>query len=168
MIETDRLMLRPTNTDDLGLYCSLLTDDEVTQFLPFGQPYRDEVIRKELSNRIDHWQKHEFGTFTIIRKTDGSKLGYVGVEETSSPTCFDIRYAVVLQEQGQGVAFEAALACLDFSFKQGHMARIYGVAVPQNTRSVHLLEKLNMSPHVGIDFYSDSSLSYFSATNPHL
>lgn len=168
MIETARLMLRPTNPDDLELYCALLTDDEVTQFLPFGQPYRDEVIRKELMNRIAHWQQYEFGTFTIIRKSDGKKLGYVGVEETNSPTCFDIRFAVVPQEQDKGVAFEAAFACLDFTFKQGRMERIYGVAIPQNNRSVHLLEKLNMHPHLGIDFYSDDSLSYFSATNPHL
>ncbi len=168
MIETDRFTLRPVSADDLGLYCSLLTDDEVTQFLPFGEPYRDEVIRKELLNRIDHWKKYEFGTFTIVRKSDGQKLGYVGVEETSSADCFDIRYAVVPQEQGHGVAFEVALACLDFAFKQGGMTCIYGVSVPQNIRSVHILEKLNMLPNFDVDFYNDNSLRYFSATNPHL
>jgi len=168
MIETARLLLRPPQADDLDLYCALLTSAEVTYFLPFGRPYRDEQIRQELEKRLEHWRANGFGSFTVIEKDQGRKVGYVGVEQTQDPACFDIRYAIIPEAQGQGLAFEAAQACLSFSFKHSELALVYGVAVAENLASIGLLKKLGMQPSASAGFYACDDLRYFSLANPHL
>lgn len=163
MIETENLTLVPTSKDDLDIYRELLSCSVVTRYLPSGKPYTDEQIHTNIKNRIAHWAKHGFGTFTVLDKAgDGKKLGYVGVEESPDPTIFEIRYAILPETQGRGVAQEAAKACLAFTFEKGKLSKIYGVAVNQNFASIRVLEKLGMHPEPDINFYGFDELVYFS------
>ncbi|GLQ74185.1 GNAT family N-acetyltransferase [Vibrio penaeicida] len=163
MVETEHLILVPTSHSDLDIYKELLSSAIVTRYLPSGKPYTDNQIQTNIKNREAHWLKHGFGTFTVCQKSDRSKkLGYVGVEESPEPNVFEVRYAIVPEAQGHGVAQEAARACLDFTFQTSKLSKIYGVAVNENYPSIKVIEKLGMQPEPDAHFYDFNELLYYS------
>ncbi|GAM69404.1 acetyltransferase [Vibrio sp. JCM 19236] len=88
------------------------------------------------------------------------KIGYAGVEKIPDSTFSDIRYGLLLEYQGQGYAFEAAKAVLDFTFGIGKVAEIYGVAVVGNFASEALLKKLGMQSSEKRLYDSDDLLTF--------
>ena len=57
----------------------------------------------------------------------------------------EIGWALHSDYRGKGYAFEAAHACLEHGFSALHLHRITATCDPQNTRSIHLAEKLGMT-----------------------
>jgi len=144
MIETDRLILSPVALDDSDIYIKLLTCEATTRYLPGGKPFSLKYIEKYVLEKVQHWARG-FGTFIISLKDKPSvKIGYAGVEQIPETNFNDIRYALLPEYQGNGYAFEAAKATLNFTFETGVVSEIYGVAVVENDPSVRLLQKLGM------------------------
>ncbi|MCG7588467.1 GNAT family N-acetyltransferase [Photobacterium sp. OFAV2-7] len=157
-IETSRLFLRPVSKSDLDLYRKLLSCPITTRYLPGGKPFDDDYIKSYLANRVKHWEQG-FGTFAIFSKAEpGIKLGYAGVEQTTTPDCSDIRYGITLEENGKGYALEAAKAVLDFTFGLGLHHKIYGVAVIDNHASVKILKRLGMKEENAVRLYDSDDL----------
>ncbi|USD66806.1 GNAT family N-acetyltransferase [Vibrio sp. SCSIO 43136] len=167
MIETKRLQLTPVEPKDLELFQKLFRCPETTKYLPGGQPYDDDYIEQYLEQKQEHWLRG-FGTFVVVDKTAPSvKLGYAGVEEIDDSNLLDIRYALLPEFQGQGYALEAARAAIEFTFEREGCAEIFGVAVPANSPSVSLLEKLGMTRRNDLRLYPDNSLVTMSISNPN-
>ncbi|MHC6527328.1 GNAT family N-acetyltransferase [Vibrio proteolyticus] len=159
MLQTDRLLLRPVHREDMDVYRQILSCPQLTRFLPKGKPYTESEISQHVVNRVDHWRRHEFGSFVILDNTDAQrKLGYVGVEESPQPGCFDIRYALVRDALGLGLALEAAQSVVQFIFSHNKLKRIYGVSLVDNQPSLAVLRKLAMKPARNVDLYGDRSL----------
>lgn len=165
-LKTQRLLLTPVSIEDMALYEQLLSCPITTQFLPGGQPYSLSRIHHYVDNRIKHWQKHGFGTFTVAVASDPArKMGYAGVEHVAdNPEYVDIRYGVLLSETGKGYAFEAASAVLKQTFATTALTEIYGVAVADNKASVHLLKKLGMQAAPTQKLYEGEGLMTFSVS----
>lgn len=143
MIETERLILRPTRLDDLQLYQTLLQDLDVVRYLPGGEPYSSDYITNYVTERAVHWDKG-FGTFTVMLKEQPHvMIGYAGVEQLSDSPNHDVRYGLLPEYQGRGYAFEAAKAAVDFVLAN-YLVEVFGVAVKANVPSLKILKKLGM------------------------
>lgn len=165
MIETDRLILRPVMVEDLDIYTKLLTCKVTTLYLPGGKPFSLKYIEKYVSAKTEHWFKG-FGTFIISLKSDPSvKIGYAGIEQVPNTNFHDIRYGLLQKHQGNGYAFEAAKAVLNFTFGTGLISEVYGVAVHENQPSIKLLKKLGMI-ECNERLYDADNLLSFSTTTP--
>ncbi|MDB1125080.1 GNAT family N-acetyltransferase [Vibrio algarum] len=144
MIKTERLLLTPVTEQDLDIYTQLLTCPETTRYLPGGKPFGLDYIEKYIPQKIAHWDKG-FGTCIVSLIDEPSvKIGYAGVELIPEINLCDIRYAILPKYQGQGYAFEAAKAVIDFVLENELVTEVYGVAVTENQASVQLLYKLGM------------------------
>lgn len=144
MIETDRLILRPVSIDDIDIYSELLTQPDITQYLPGGEPFSVDYIKQYVPTKVQHWEKG-YGTFVVcLRDNPSIKIGYAGVEQIPDTSFNDIRYAISSKHQGKGYAFEASKAALDFVFSNSVVIEVYGVSVHENKASVNLLQKLGM------------------------
>lgn len=163
ILKTERLILTAVSVDDLALYQALLSDAEITRFLPNGQPYPQAQIQQHVHNRVAHWQ-HGFGSFVVSKRDDvQEKIGYVGVEYLDNTKQYvDIRYALLPVATGKGYALEAAKAVLDFTFTTTTIDHIYGVAMTDNHASIRLLQKLGMQPAPDVCLYEgDETLATF-------
>ncbi|WLQ14995.1 GNAT family N-acetyltransferase [Hahella aquimaris] len=145
MIETSRLILRPIESTDLPFFKDFLACPVSTRFLPNEGPYSPEQIAGYVRNRVEHWQRG-FGSFMIICKSSTEYVGYVGVEESSCPGCFDLRYGVARAHAGQGFAKEAAIACIEYALGREEFDQVFGVAKEDNLASVAILQKIGMTP----------------------
>lgn len=158
-LTTPRLELVPVHVRHWPLYRRLLRDPEVTRYLPKQAPYSDEEIMQTLHRRIDHWQQHGFGTFTILLRQQ--PIGYVGIERVGNHGDVDIRYALHPDYLRQGFTKEAAHTCLNWYFRQGDQPCVFGVVIGDNQASIATLKSLAMRPHRPMDFYPHPGLCYF-------
>lgn len=162
LIQTKRLVLNQISTEDFGVFASILRDKELTEFLPKGEPYSEEEIIEFFLERLTHW-KSGFGTFAISKKEDQNiTVGYVGIEMVEGTEYKDIRYAILKDHSGKGLAFEAAEACLVDFFKQFPNETVFGVVYPDNSSSIRILEKLGMKPEKEINPYKSENVLNFS------
>lgn len=162
MIESRRLILKPVTSEDIDIYMKIMSDVELTRYLPKGKPYTRQEIESHVRCRSEHWSKG-FGSYVITLKSDPElKIGYVGVEMVSNTDCCDIRYSLLKAFSGRGYAFEAAKTCLSHTFDSGLIEKVYGVAVTENTPSVNIIKKLGMRPEPSARLYDEDNLVTFS------
>lgn len=163
MIESPRLNFRRVDPSDFDFLLKYLSDPVLTKHLPLGAPYPKDEILSYLDNRVKHWQQHHFGTFLISLKSSPNSIGYCGLEYVKETEFIDIRYGVVRDCWGGGIAKEAAKRCIEFGFIDLRLDTIFGAAEPENIPSLAVLGKIGMKPCAGYNFYGDV-VNYFHIT----
>jgi ribosomal-protein-alanine N-acetyltransferase len=97
----------------------------------------------------------------VVRKSDDVFIGWGGLQPLEETGETEVGYGFDKPYWGQGYATELAAAWLRYGFEEAKLARIVAVAIPENTASRHVMEKLGMrfernATHYGSDcvFYS--------------
>lgn len=152
---TEKLLLRQVQWNDSGFIKDYLSDDERTKYLPLERAYSETQAAAWFNGRMQHWEMHKFGSFIVIHKESCARIGYCGIEFVRNTKFVDIRYGVLQNVWGQGLAFEAALHVLRYGFDELRLSTIYGAAVPDNSPSIAILKKLGMSPDRTFNSYGD-------------
>lgn len=160
-ILTPRLVLTPVRLEHVDVFAQIMRSPVATRYLPKEEPYTDQEITRYVDARAAHWQ-HGFGTYVVAFKDQPEQLlGYSGVEYSPTKPHCDIRYGLIESAQGQGIAYEAAVAVVDQTFRTQSLTEIYGVAVEANRPSVHLIKKLGMNP-ASVELYPEADVVTFS------
>jgi ribosomal-protein-alanine N-acetyltransferase len=160
-LETPRLILRPFVPGDLDGLAEILADPDVVRYLPGGAPRTREQSERTLNFIMEHWEQHGIGWWAVTLKATGELIGWCGLKlvETTGET--EVLYMFAKTHWGRGHAIEAAQASLRYGFEELGLERIIAVAVPENTASRHVMEKLGMR-YEGIALYYDSDLACYS------
>jgi ribosomal-protein-alanine N-acetyltransferase len=152
-IETERLLLRTYQTEDLETLYLLASDPHITRFFPDGFKLSREDILSSLPRRTEKWEKNGFGQFGVFEKESGKLIGYCGLQYLDNTTEVEIYYGFFSDYWGKGIATEAAAAVLDFGFEQVKLGRIVGVTHPENTASQKVLQKIGLKKEKMAHFY---------------
>ncbi len=155
MIETERLLVRPWRGGDRDDYLESCNSEAVTVHL--GGPQSIEDIDASLERVRISQAEHGFCFWAVERKADGKFLGCCGLKVTADPAFpfdGDIEIGWRFREDawGQGYAFEAARACLDWAWANLDVPRIVSMTVPANRPSWRLMERLGMERRPDLDF----------------
>ena len=161
--KNSRLVYRKPAPDDLDFFRVYLSDPPLTRFLPNEGPYPEAMIVAYLENRITHWEAHGFGSYLLI--LDSRTVGYCGLEFVRDTPHIDLRYGLVQEVWGRGLAVEAARACLVEGFQSGLARTLYGAAMPENKASLAVLRKVGMTP-CDVDLYGDE-VKHFCISSIH-
>ena len=156
---SSRLIYRKPTPEDLSFFLAYLSDPLLTRFLPYGEPYSEEAIAAYLQNRILHWETHGFGTYFLSELQRSKVIGYCGLEFVPNTPHIDLRYGLIQEVWGRGLAVEAAQTCLSEGFRLGLADTFYGVAVPQNRASIAVLKRIGMKP-CEVDLYGNEVLHF--------
>lgn len=152
-VVSERLQMEPVEEGDLEFYRRFLKDSDLTRWLPVNEPCPDHEIRLHHSRRIAHWEAYGFGTWILRPLGGGEALGYCGLETVPETPFVDLRYGLLSEAQGKGLALEAARAVLTRGFRDLKLGRIYGAAMHENRASVALLMALGMTADPTFDAY---------------
>ena len=156
MENSPRLSYHPMTPEDLDFMVQYLADPVLTRFLPREKPYPLEMAVSHLQDRLDHWERHGFGTHLLRLIATGDPVGYCGLEYVGQTPFINIRYGITREHGGRGLATEACTHCLNQGFKSLAVPTLYGAAIPENTASIKVMEKSGMHPCQGVEFYGDS------------
>lgn len=151
MIETDRLTLRPYNTNDFDAYLKMVSDPSVVRFLG-GQPMPAEDAWNRLLRYAGHWAYFDFGMFAVFETSSGRFIGETGLADFHRGLGHDFdgvgeaAWVFTSESQGRGYAYEAAMAALKWYGSSADRHRTVCLIAPDNRPSLILAEKLGYVP----------------------
>lgn len=146
ILETARLRLQPLGFADAAFILALVNEPSWLQYIGDRQVHSLDDARRYLSEGpLAMYDRHGFGLYRIERKSDGVSLGLCGLIQRETLETADIGYALLPAYWGQGYAFEAAQATLDYGNRILGLNPIAAITLPDNPRSITLLQRLGMA-----------------------
>jgi ribosomal-protein-alanine N-acetyltransferase len=145
MLETERLLIRKFTVEDLPQLVALRSDPEVNQYLGGGRLQNAEAVERRLQIYIESYSKYGFGVCAMIWKETGEMCGWSGLMPLENTGKTEVGYGMAKKFWRRGIGSEAARAWLEFGFTKTDLEKIYAIAMPENTASWRIMEKLGMS-----------------------
>ena len=145
-VTTERLFGRRPEPGDLEDWVRIFTDPRVDEDLWPAELRTADKVRAMLESSIAHWDRWEFGPWTVIERAGDRIVGRVGLEHTTKfghPEV-ELEWFIDPDAWGRGYATEMARAVLDHGFATLELARIVGVTHPDNLPSQRVLRKIGM------------------------
>lgn len=145
-IETERLILREWQPNDLKHFAAMNSDSKVMLYnpRPLG-PAESEILMKKM---ISHFKQYGYGLFACELKENSEFVGYIGLNHPDFsipfPTAVEFDFRLRYEMWGNGYATEGGKAILQAAFTTFELADILSLTVPLNLRARHLVEKLGM------------------------
>lgn len=144
-LETERLLLRSTTEVDSNLILELLNTPKWKTFIGERNVHTAEEAANYIRTKmLPQLRKQGFGNFTLIRKSDGQKMGTCGLYNREGLEGLDLGYALLPEFEGKGFAREAAREVIRFGFEELQERSIQAITSKTNIRSQKLLEYLGM------------------------
>ena len=140
-----RVVIRPFRLDDVPAVLRYASDPEVSRYLPW-EPYSDpetaEAFVASTLRGADRWYAR-----AIELRATGDVVGGVDLRiDPRDRRTAEIGYALARTFWGRGYAHEAADLMLTFAFTELQIETIHALCVRENTRSIHILERLGLIP----------------------
>jgi 3-dehydroquinate dehydratase/shikimate dehydrogenase len=154
MIKTERLILRQWRESDFAPFAKLNGDPRVREFFPsLLTPEESDNLAKYAMKKIE---EQGWGFWAVEAPGVADFIGFVGLANVDFTAPFtpavEIGWRLAFEFWGQGYAFEAAKAALDYGFKTLYLPEIVAFTTLHNHRSRRLMEKLGMSHNEADDF----------------
>jgi ribosomal-protein-alanine N-acetyltransferase len=145
ILETSRLSLRQMSVDDAEFMLALLNDPSWLRFIgDRGVRTLEDARNYILQGAMANYARLGYGFYLVELKETGIAIGMCGLAKRDYLVHADIGFAFLPRYCGQGYAFEAAAATLEYAQQQLHLPRILATTRVDNLSSSKLLEKLGM------------------------
>lgn len=146
ILETERLLLRHFEPDDLEALFALYSDSEVRHFFPEGTLTLAET-KEELEWYLQgHPQHPELGLWATLHKETGQFIGRCGLLPWMIDEQFEVEIAYMIAKEfwGQGLGTEAAAGIRDYAFERLGLTRLICLINEPNQASIRVAEKIGM------------------------
>lgn len=153
-VTTERLILRHWQDSDLDAFHRLNSDERIMHFFPFR---RDRNEASEVLIRFRTTIARDgFGWAAVTLRDSGEVIGFAGLARVNFETEFnpaiEIGWRLMPEHWGKGYASEAARSLLSHGFSDLGLDRIVAFAVPANTASTAVMQRIGMRPEPKFDF----------------
>ncbi len=160
-LRTERLVLRGFTETDLAVWnLTLFADPDVTRYLPIDGPLADEDLDRALARGRAHWSDRGYGVWALEDDGTGGLAGHCGLRYLDEVRETEVYYALAKPFWGRGLGTEAAGAALGFGFDRAGLTRIVAYAVPENTSSTRVMEKLGMRKEDHVEIFGLRCVRY--------
>ncbi len=143
IMQTDRLALREVQVDDAGFILALINDPDWIRFIGNKGIHSEQLARDYIRQGPQQmYLRHGFGLWLVSDRLSRTPMGMCGLIKRDSLEDVDLGFAFMPAFRGQGIAEEAARACMTFARQQLGMQRLVAITTPDNIASGRLLERL--------------------------
>jgi len=139
-LETARLTLRLPLAADFDRFAEVQADAESTRFIG-GVMTRAAAWRRFLQ-MPGAWMLQGFAMFSVVERASGRWIGQTGPWQPEGWTGTEVGFVFHRDAWGQGYAFEAANAAVDFAFERLGWQEVIHNIDPDNRASIRLAERL--------------------------
>lgn len=144
-IQTERLIIKELDLNDADFIFKLLNSPGWLQFIGDRNIHSLEDAKNYLLNGpMKSYKKHGFGLYLVQLLKEGIPIGIAGLLKRDYLNGPDLGFAFLPEFEGKGYAFESSDAIMKQSKVILGLERIQAVVLPENQRSIRLLEKLGM------------------------
>lgn len=146
ILETERVLLRRFQKDDIDSLYSAYCDPEVRKFIP-DAPQSYKETQEELNYYLNgHPDFPEFGLWAAIDKRSGQFIGRCGLLPwvIDQQNEVELAYLIASEYRNQGLGTEIALAILRYGFDQLKLSRLVCLIEHENLASIKVAENIGM------------------------
>lgn len=148
-LETDRLILRDFDPDDVDNLLALDADAEVRRYLDMPEPPSRQVVECVILPPIlaDSERGDGFGRWVILEKAcDFRFIGWIHFRRAKSdPDEIELGYRLIRSAWGKGYATEASRALIEKGIREQGVRRISATALADNAASIRVMEKCGLT-----------------------
>lgn len=145
-LQTNRLLLRPTALEDADFVLRLMNSPKWIQNIGDRNVRTKEDAQNYIKNKMyPQLKKLGFSNYTVIRKTDGQKMGSCGLYDREGLEGVDIGFAFLPEFEGRGYAFESAQKILDMGIQHFGIKKVSAITLENNHASRKLIVKLGLT-----------------------
>jgi [ribosomal protein S5]-alanine N-acetyltransferase len=159
-IETERLLIRPINTSDKSFILNLLNTQGWLQFIG-DRKVRDEIDAEKYIQRILDNKNFFYSVFEL--KNSKQPVGIITFLYRDNQQFPDIGFAMLPEFDKKGYAIEATKKYLEEILNEKKVNKIIAITLPDNSKSIRLLERLGLKYENEIQDNS-KNLSLYSRT----
>jgi len=154
--ETERLWIRPTSADDASFVFELMNSQKWLQFIGDRNIKTLADAQAYITYKmIPQLKKLGYSNYTVVRKTDKTKIGSCGLYDREGLDGIDIGFAFLPQYEGMGYAFECARRLQRAAHEEFGITQLYAITAKENLTSQRLLKKLQFKLLETISLPSD-------------
>lgn len=144
-LHTRRLALRRLTLADAALMLAVWNDPAFIEHVADRGIRTLEQARQALQDGAFRlYEQYGYGPLRVALAADDTEIGICGLFRRDGLDEPDLGYSILPQYCGQGYAFEAASAVLDYARGGLGLARIAALISPANTASIGLAQKLGL------------------------
>jgi len=146
-VTTERLFGRRPEPGDLEDYVRIFTDPRVDEDLWPADLRTSDKVAAILKGSIEHWERWEFGPWTVLERGSERIVGRVGLEYTTKfghPEV-ELEWFVDPDVWGRGYATEMAEEAVRAAFTTLGLDELISYTTHANTASRAVMEKLGMT-----------------------
>jgi len=149
--ETKRLIIREATESDASFIKVLLNSPNWLEFIGDRNVNTEDDAKKYINNAlIKSYHTNGYGLFLVALKEDNKLIGMSGFVKRDYLSHPDIGFAMLPEYEGNGYAFEAAKAVLDYGQNVLKISKIYAITDEGNIKSQNLLKKIGLQQNGGI------------------
>ena len=138
-VETERLLIRKFEKEDLQAVYEYTSDANVMKYIPegvFTKETAKEFIVKNMGDRADK--------FAVVLKDENMLIGHMFFCKYFGDHTYEIGWVFNPKFYNKGYASEAAKAILQYAFEEMKLHRVIATCQPQNPPSYRVMEKIGM------------------------
>ncbi len=137
-MQTERLNIRRFTADDIEAFCELIKDKMASPLAAYDDPFPtdDESLRGILGYFCT---TDEF--FAVELRENARLIGFIALNRVSDGVR-NLGFCIHSAFQGRGLAFEAALAAVEFARTELKLNKLVSGTALLNTPSIRLLKRL--------------------------
>lgn len=137
--ETERLLIRKFNMEDLQAVYEYTSDANVMKYIPEGV-FTEEMAKDFIEQNL----REEAEKFAVILKGENTLIGHIFFGKYFGDHTYEIGWVFNPKFYNKGYATEAAKAMLQYAFEEKKLHRVIATCQPQNPPSYRVMEKIGM------------------------
>jgi len=141
MFETERLIVRRLAEDDLDAMFAVYGDADTMRWVDDGVPLTLELCEEWVAVTYSNYATHGYGMSALVLRETGTVVGFCGLVHPGGQKLPELKYALLREHWGRGLAGEAANAMIAYGAMAFGMQRILSTVAPANAASIRVLEK---------------------------
>ena len=164
ILETARLRLEPWRLEHLDGLNVMSGDPRVMKYVGGVIRTREETAAA-IERQRGRWEVHGFGWWSFIERAGDELVGAGCIQHVAGNPAnpLEIGWRLRPDRWGLGLATEAATAMAGFAFERLDVEILLAVAVPENTASRRVMERLGMR-YRGLESWYDMDVATYEIT----
>jgi RimJ/RimL family protein N-acetyltransferase len=160
IFETERLIIRQFSTQDAHFIMRLLNTEGWLQFIGDRGVHSTDAALQYINKLNNFYSENGFGFWAVEIKSTKNCIGLCGLLKRDELELADIGFAFLPHYCGNGYAFEAANATLNYAKTELLMSSICAITLANNFSSIKLIKKLGLHFHQVI-IMDNEELNYY-------
>jgi RimJ/RimL family protein N-acetyltransferase len=164
-LETQRISTRFLNRYDVEPWAEFFENDAAFEFLmQRNGKTNTEMSEDWIKRQLQRYDSGTFGLQAIIDRKSKKMVGQCGLllQKIDNKLEIEVGYHLIKKFWGMGYASEAAQLFVDFAIENQLAQSVIAIIHPNNVKSIHVAEKLNMKFDFETEFHGETVKVYRS------